>query len=248
MAAGAQNLLLALAVPLISPFELQHQIFREHPAPEQLFLIATPQHCCPCLYINIYSEPRTEHQSLALPPPPALAGPAPPPAPALPLQPLAGQEGGCAEMDLGPTVLLLLHRLGWTRPCPVPAACAVPPCGALGEERGPRHALLAGRSSPHLQQRPGLPPTAPHRRCPHRRGPDSPTSPGHRRFWRPRAELVEMQHDGLEEAEGGGWLCGVRCWSAQQGRESRSPDLGWVGVFPVAPACLPALFSLALSK
>lgn len=71
MAAGAQNLLLALAVPLISPFELQHQIFREHPAPEQLFLIATPQHCCPCLYINIYSEPRTEHQSSALPPPPA---------------------------------------------------------------------------------------------------------------------------------------------------------------------------------
>lgn len=114
MAAGAQNLLLALAVPLISPFELQHQIFREHPAPEQLFLIATPQHCCPCLYINIYSEPRTEHQSSALPPPPA---------PALPLQPLAGQEGGCAETDLGPTVLLLPHRFGRTRPCP----CAVLP-------------------------------------------------------------------------------------------------------------------------
>lgn len=166
MAAGAQNLHLALAVPLISPFELQHQIFREHPAPEQLFLIATPQHCCPCLYINIYSEPRTEHQSSALPPPPALAGLAPPPAPALPLQPLAGQEGGCAETDLGPTVLLLLHRLGWMRLCPVPAACAVPPCEVLAEERGPHHAPLAGRSSPHIQQRPGLPPAALHPRCP----------------------------------------------------------------------------------
>lgn len=168
MAAGAQNLLLALAVPLISPFELQHQIFREHPAPEQLFLIATPQHCCPCLYINIYSEPRTEHQSSALPPPPALAGPAPPPAPALPLQPLAGQEGGCAETDLGPTVLLLLHRLGWTRPCPAPAARAVPPCGALGEER-PRHAPLAplptSSSARGCLPRPCTP-AAPHRRAP----------------------------------------------------------------------------------
>lgn len=66
-AAGAQNLHLPSAVPLTSPFELQHQIFREHPAPEQLFLIATSQHCCLCLYINIYSVPRTEHQSPALP-------------------------------------------------------------------------------------------------------------------------------------------------------------------------------------
>lgn len=165
MAAGAQNLLLALAVPLISPFELQHQIFREHPAPEQLFLIATPQHCCPCLYINIYSEPRTEHQSSALPPPPALAGPAPPPAPALPLQPLAGQEGGCAEMDLGPTVLLLLHRLGWTRPCPVPAACAVPPWGRWAKREAP--AALPGPDAPvPTSSRAGAAshgPAAPHR-------------------------------------------------------------------------------------
>lgn len=49
---GAQKLHLASAVPLTSPCELQHQIFREHPAPEQLFLIATSQHCCPCLYIT----------------------------------------------------------------------------------------------------------------------------------------------------------------------------------------------------
>lgn len=64
---------------LISPFELQHQIFREHPAPEQLFLIATSQHCCPCLYINIYTVPWTEHQSPALlpPPVPSRASPAP---------------------------------------------------------------------------------------------------------------------------------------------------------------------------
>lgn len=232
MAAGAQNLLLALAVPLISPFELQHQIFREHPAPEQLFLIATPQHCCPCLYINIYSEPRTEHQSSALPPPPALAGPAPPPAPALPLQPLAGQEGGCAETDLGPTVLLLLHRLGWTRPCPAPAARAVPPCGGW-EERDP--ATLPSLLSPP----PAAPGAASHGPAPPLPltavRPDSPTSPRHRRLWRPRAELVEMQHDGLEEAEGGGGCVGPGA-GAEQGRESRSPHLGWLAVFPVPPA------------
>lgn len=174
MAAGAQNLLLALALPLISPFELQHQIFREHPAPEQLFLIATPQHCCPCLYINIYSEPRTEHQSSALPPPPALAGPAPPPAPALPLQPLAGQEGGCAETDLGPTVLLLLHRLGWTRPCPAPAACAVPPRGrrekraAPGTLPSPDAPLPTSSSARGRLPRPCTP------AAPHRRGPGQP--------------------------------------------------------------------------
>lgn len=86
MAAGAQNLHLPSAVPLTSPFELQHQIFREHPAPEQLFLIATSQHCCLCLYINIYSVLRTEHQSPALPP-----------------QPPAGQEPTASQWAPGPT-------------------------------------------------------------------------------------------------------------------------------------------------
>lgn len=198
MAAGAQNLLLALAVPLISPFELQHQIFREHPAPEQLFLIATPQHCCPCLYINIYSEPRTEHQSSALPPPPALAGPAPPPAPALPLQALAGQEGGCAETDLGPTVLLLLHRFGWTRPCPVPPPAPCSLRGAGRRESSPR----SPRSCPQLQQRPELFP----RRCspaaPHRHGPDSPASP------LPRHRLTDR---GLSL-----WRCSTMVWRRQR--------------------------------
>lgn len=162
MAAGAQNLLLALAVPLISPFELQHQIFREHPAPEQLFHIATPQHCCPCLYINIYSEPRTEHQSSALPPPPALAGPAPPPAPALPLQPRAGQDGGRAEWDLGPTCCYsCTDWAGRAR-----ALCPPPARRCHKRERGPHRAALAGRSSPQPRQLPGPPPTALQPRCP----------------------------------------------------------------------------------
>lgn len=223
MAAGAQNLLLALAVPLISPFELQHQIFREHPAPEQLFLIATPQHCCPCLYINIYSEPRTEHQSSALPPP----------APALPLQPLAGQEGGCAETDLGPTVLLVLHRLGWTRPCPVP-----PPAPCLPATRWQKRELTPLPSL--LSPAPAAPRAASHGAAPPLPltavGPDSPTSP------LPRHRLTDR---GLSL-----WRCSTMVWrrqrvgggcvgsgaGAQQGRQSRSPDLGWLGVFPVPPA------------
>lgn len=103
MAAGVQKLHLALAVPLISPFELQHQIFREHPAPEQLFLIATSQHCCPCLYINIYTVPRTEHRSPAPTPPPVpgRASPAISPSTAA-CSPPAGQEGGCAQTGAWP--------------------------------------------------------------------------------------------------------------------------------------------------
>lgn len=240
MAAGAQNLLLALAVPLISPFELQHQIFREHPAPEQLFLIATPQHCCPCLYINIYSEPRTEHQSSALPPPPARPGRASPAAsPSTAAAAPAGPEGGCAETDLGPTVLLLLHRLGWTRPCPVPCALCPPPAPRLPagpcEEREARSTTLRSSDAPvpasgaaSLGTAPPLPLTA--------MGPDSPSSPlpRHRCLQRARAELVKMRHDGLEEAEGGGRLCGLRCWSTARPRE-QDPDLGWLGVLPVPP-------------
>lgn len=175
MAAGAQNLLLALAVPLISPFELQHQIFREHPAPEQLFLIATPQHCCPCLYINIYSEPRTEHQSSALPPPPARPGRASPAAsPSTAAAAPAGPESGCAETDLGPTVLLLLHRLGWTRPCPVPCARRLPRASLRGPARRERPA--APRSA--RRTLPSPPPgRLPRHRSPaaaHRHGPGQP--------------------------------------------------------------------------
>lgn len=129
MAAGAQNLHLPSAVPLTSPFELQHQIFREHPAPEQLFLIATSQHCCLCLYINIYSVLRTEHQSPALPP-----------------QPPAGQEPTASQWAPGPIAApqsLAGHR----------CLMLAPHRGAGRRERPP--ACFPRRcSSPHLRQHP----------------------------------------------------------------------------------------------
>lgn len=135
MAAGAQTLHPASAVPLISPFELQHQIFREHPAPEQLFLIATSRHCCPCLYINIYSVPRTEHQSPALlpPPVPGRASPAASPSAAA-RRPQPGRSVAVPRRAPG-------AELGWTHPHPVPCARSLPlpclPAEALGEERPP---------------------------------------------------------------------------------------------------------------
>lgn len=238
MAAGAQNLLLALAVPLISPFELQHQIFREHPAPEQLFLIATPQHCCPCLYINIYSEPRTEHQSSALPPPPARPGRASPAAsPSTAAAAPAGPESGCAETDLGPTVLLLLHRLGWTRPCPVPRALCPPPAPRLPagpcEEREARSTALRSPDAP--VPTPGAPPSAP---LPRRRSPPrARTAPARRclgtdvsgerglSLWRCSTMVWRRQR------VGGG--CAGSGAGEQQGRESRSPGLGWLRVLAV---------------
>lgn len=219
MAAGVQKLHLALAVPLISPFELQHQIFREHPAPEQLFLIATSQHCCPCLYINIYTVPRTEHQSPALLPPP-VPGRASPSTAARGRRP--GRRVAVPRWAPGPAVPLPL-RGAWLDapvPCdrPPPAAHAMPPRGGAGRRerspaRFPRRTLLSpppavpGAASHGVVPRPGRPSpgwarTDPPRCC----------CLGAARLWRPWAEVAEMQRDGLERAGGvgraaaGGWV------------------------------------------
>lgn len=208
MAAGAQKLHLALAVPLISPFELQHQIFREHPAPEQLFLIATSQHCCPCLYINTYSVPRTEHRSPALPPPPAPAGPAPAAGPhAAPRGP-PSQAGGqlCRDGLPGPAVLLPPCGAWLDVPvpcdCPMPDAHALPLCGGAGRRERPpacfpRRMLL----SPPLAV-----PAGPGRaEAPDCAGPGAPQPLPP--VWRPWAVLTERHSR---------WFGGGRGWGAAE--------------------------------
>lgn len=216
MAAGVQKRHLAWAVPLISPFELQHQIFREHPASEQLFLIATSQHCCPCLYINTYTVPRTEHQSPALLPPPlpGRASPAAGPSTAA-CSPWPGRRVAVPGRAPDPAVPLPLCGVWLDAPVPCECPLLAPglPVEVLGEERGHQHAFLAGRSSPHLQQHPGLPPVAlpPSHRSPGRAWTAPPRCClSAARLWRPWAKLAEMQRDGLEGAEGGGQPQGGR--------------------------------------